>query len=89
MVQNNAYFFQKNAKDMNNSYTKQVKIATLDYAAQPVAVYSCDSSLYYFSYGPAASYEFDLFILVFMVLTKQLQPCNVLRLLQYYRDFPK
>lgn len=59
---------------MNNSYTKQVKIATLDYAAQAVAVYSCDSSLYFFSCGPAASYEFDLFILVFMVLTKQLQP---------------
>lgn len=27
-IQNNAYIFQKNAKNMNNSYATQVKVAT-------------------------------------------------------------
>jgi len=38
MNQNNAYIFQKRKKNMNNSYTTLVKLATLGYAAQPVAV---------------------------------------------------
>jgi len=36
MVQNNAYIFQKNSKNINNSYTMWLKVATLAIAAQPV-----------------------------------------------------
>jgi len=38
MVQNNAYIFKKNAKNMNNPYTTLVKVATQAYLAQTLAV---------------------------------------------------
>lgn len=31
-------YFQKNAKNMNNPFTTRVKVATLAYTAQPVAI---------------------------------------------------